>query len=106
MAALMHIFCIFALRHENGLHPLKLLLMNLNAEFIERTETLFGKAVYDRFAQALDEEPVVSIRHNELKHFSGIDGDNAPVTWARSTTMCTAWTFVRISSGTVSPPKR
>ena len=80
MAALMHIFCIFALRHENGLNPLKLLLMNLNAEFIERTETLFGKAVYDRFAQALDEEPVVSIRHNELKHFSGIDGDNVPWT--------------------------
>lgn len=56
--------------------------MNLNAEFVERTETLFGKEVYARFAQALDEEPVVSIRHNEMKHNSDISGDDVP--WASS----------------------
>ena len=57
-----------------------ILLMNLNAEFVERTEALLGKEAYARFAQALDEEPVVSVRYNEQKHYSNIDGDNVP--WA------------------------
>lgn len=54
--------------------------MELNAEFVKRTESLFGKDVYARFMQALDEEPVVSIRHNGLKRYSGTMGDDVP--WA------------------------
>ena len=41
--------------------------MNLNTDFVNRTEALFGKELYARFAQALDVEPVVSIRYNEQK---------------------------------------
>ena len=56
--------------------------MDLNAEFVERTGDLFGKETYGRFIQALEEEPVVSIRHNELKRHSDISGDDVP--WALS----------------------
>lgn len=56
--------------------------MDLNAEFVERTGGLFGKETYGRFIQALEEEPVVSIRHNELKRHSDISGDDVP--WALS----------------------
>jgi 16S rRNA C967 or C1407 C5-methylase (RsmB/RsmF family)/NOL1/NOP2/fmu family ribosome biogenesis protein len=56
--------------------------MDLNAEFVERTGALFGKETYGRFIQALEEEPVVSIRHNELKRHSDISGDDVP--WALS----------------------
>lgn len=56
--------------------------MELNADFVERTESLFGKEVYGRFVQALEEEPVVSIRHNELKRFSAISGEGIP--WTQS----------------------
>jgi 16S rRNA C967 or C1407 C5-methylase (RsmB/RsmF family)/NOL1/NOP2/fmu family ribosome biogenesis protein len=41
--------------------------MNLNTDFVNRTEALFGKELYARFAQALEIEPVVSIRYNEQK---------------------------------------
>ena len=41
--------------------------MDLNTDFVNRTEALFGKELYARFAQALDVEPVVSIRYNEQK---------------------------------------
>ena len=44
--------------------------MELNVDFITRTETLFGKDVYARFAQALDSEPVVSVRGNSGKQFA------------------------------------
>jgi 16S rRNA C967 or C1407 C5-methylase (RsmB/RsmF family)/NOL1/NOP2/fmu family ribosome biogenesis protein len=56
--------------------------MDLNAEFVERTGALFGKETYGRFIKALEEEPVVSIRHNELKRHSDISGDDVP--WALS----------------------
>lgn len=56
--------------------------MDLNAEFVERTGALFGKETYGCFIQALEEEPVVSIRHNELKRHSDISGDDVP--WALS----------------------
>lgn len=57
-------------------------VMKLDAEFIERTRALFGNEVYDRFVQALDEEPVVSIRHNANKRHSALCGDEVP--WAVS----------------------
>ena len=41
--------------------------MDLNTDFVNRTEALFGKELYAQFAQALDVEPVVSIRYNEQK---------------------------------------
>lgn len=56
--------------------------MELNAEFAERTEALFGREMYGRFVRALEEEPVVSIRHNEMKVRPGIGGENVP--WALS----------------------
>ena len=37
--------------------------MNLNAEFVNRTESLFGNEIYIRFSQALEKEPVVSVRY-------------------------------------------
>ncbi len=54
--------------------------MELKADFISRTKSLFGEEAYARFAQALDSEPVVSIRHNEQKHAS--DNYLNPVPWA------------------------
>ena len=44
--------------------------MKLNADFVNRTENLFGKEVYARFLQALDVEPVVSVRYNEKKQLA------------------------------------
>lgn len=56
--------------------------MNLNIDFIKRTEELFGKERFDRFVHALNDEPVVSLRHNGLKPISGFKGENVP--WASS----------------------
>lgn len=54
--------------------------MELNAEFVRRTEQLFGNEIYSRFSQALDEEPVVSVRYNARKHFAC--GSLSIVPWA------------------------
>lgn len=54
--------------------------MELNAEFVRRTEQLFGNEIYSRFSQALDEEPVVSVRYNARKHFAC--GSLSKVPWA------------------------
>ncbi len=55
-------------------------VMKLDAGFIDRTETLFGKERFARFVKALEEEPVVSIRHNTFKQ-GGCAGSVA-VPWA------------------------
>ncbi|MBQ8336520.1 MAG: rRNA cytosine-C5-methyltransferase [Bacteroidaceae bacterium] len=54
--------------------------MELNAEFVRRTEQLFGNEIYSRFSQALDEEPVVSVRYNARKHLAC--GSLSKVPWA------------------------
>ena len=54
--------------------------MNLNAEFVNRTESLFGNEIYIRFSQALEKEPVVSVRYNEQK--SVADDELRIVPWA------------------------
>ena len=54
--------------------------MKLNTDFTNRTETLFGKELYARFAQALDVEPVVSVRHNVKKYTA--ERDAVAVPWA------------------------
>ncbi len=54
--------------------------MVLDAEFVERTASLFGEERFAGFAAALDSEPVVSIRYNVAKHEA--DGENEPVLWA------------------------
>ena len=54
--------------------------MKLNADYVNRTETLFGKEVYARFLQALEVEPVVSVRYNEQK--SVADNSCRIVPWA------------------------
>ena len=54
--------------------------MELNTAFVERTKLLFGKERFDRFVEALDGEPVVSIRYNTSKQMP--DGDNEIVPWA------------------------
>ena len=41
--------------------------MELNGKFVERTRALFGEERYGRFVQALETEPVVSIRFNGRK---------------------------------------
>ena len=41
--------------------------MDLNTDFVERTKALFGAERYERFVQALTEEPVVSVRYNVAK---------------------------------------
>ena len=41
--------------------------MELNGRFVERTRALFGEERYGRFVQALETEPVVSIRFNGRK---------------------------------------
>ena len=53
--------------------------MNLNADFVNRTEALFGKELYARFVQALDVEPVVSVRYNE--HKLAATDELKPVPW-------------------------
>ena len=54
--------------------------MELNPAFVERTELLFGKERFARFVEALDGEPVVSIRYNTSKQTP--DDLNAVVPWA------------------------
>lgn len=54
--------------------------MTLNENFEARTRSLFGEGRYKCFASALDEEPVVSVRLNNLKPFASVDG--VPVPWA------------------------
>ena len=54
--------------------------MKLNADFVNRTETLFGKELYARFSQALDVEPVVSVRYNTRKLIA--NDDLRVVPWA------------------------
>lgn len=54
--------------------------MILNEDFEARTRALFGEERYRRFASALDEEPVVSVRLNNRKPFANISGE--PVSWA------------------------
>lgn len=54
-------------------------MMKLNADFAYRTETLFGKELYARFVQALEAEPVVSVRYNEKKHLP--DDEQRMVPW-------------------------
>ena len=54
--------------------------MELNTAFVERTELLFGKERFARFVEALDGEPVVSIRYNTSKQMP--DEDNEIVPWA------------------------
>ncbi len=54
--------------------------MELNVDFMNRTEALFGKEVFSKFMQALDSEPVVSIRYNIPK--MAADKDLRTVPWA------------------------
>ncbi|MBR3941359.1 MAG: rRNA cytosine-C5-methyltransferase [Bacteroidaceae bacterium] len=56
--------------------------MELNEKFVERTRMLFGEERYGRFVQALEKEPVVSIRVNERKMVSGLSLKTVP--WAES----------------------
>ena len=56
--------------------------MELNEKFVERTRMLFGEERYGRFVQALEKEPVVSIRVNERKMVSGLSPKTVP--WAES----------------------
>ena len=41
--------------------------MKLNTAFVDRTELLFGKERFARFIEALEGEPVVSLRYNVSK---------------------------------------
>ena len=54
--------------------------MELNDKFVERTRVLFGEERYGRFAQALEKEPVVSIRVNERKMMADLSLSVVP--WA------------------------
>lgn len=54
--------------------------MELNGVFETGTRALFGNERYGRFASALDEEPVVSVRLNDRKPFAMLGGE--PVPWA------------------------
>ena len=54
--------------------------MELNGVFETGTRALFGNERYGRFASALDEEPVVSVRLNNRKPFAKLGGE--PVPWA------------------------
>lgn len=57
--------------------------MELNKEFTERTEALFGTDRFERFSSALDLSPVVSIRHNTQKgSTTTTNADNVP--WANA----------------------
>lgn len=55
-------------------------VMELNAGFVERTRLLFGEERYVRFEQALEKEPVVSIRYNSRKMQPCVSSDVVP--WA------------------------
>lgn len=54
--------------------------MELSTDFICRTESLFGEERFRLFMQALDREPVVSVRYNPLK--SEMMEDLPKVPWA------------------------
>ncbi|MBR5593961.1 MAG: rRNA cytosine-C5-methyltransferase [Bacteroidaceae bacterium] len=54
--------------------------MKLNTAFVDRTELLFGKERFARFIEALEGEPVVSLRYNVSKQMP--DNSNAMVPWA------------------------
>lgn len=54
--------------------------MELNELFVTRTKALFGEERYARFAQALGEEPVVSVRLNDKKPYAIFEGELVP--WA------------------------
>lgn len=54
--------------------------MELNADFVNRTEKLFGKELFARFTKALDFEPVVSVRYNAEKLVA--EDNLRPVPWA------------------------
>lgn len=54
--------------------------MKLNTAFVDRTEHLFGKERFARFIEALEGEPVVSLRYNVSKQMP--DSCNAIVPWA------------------------
>ena len=60
--------------------------MEINGEFITRTKALFGEERFALFAQALCEEPRVSIRYNGAKKPAGdaLFGEEllSPVAWA------------------------
>lgn len=56
--------------------------MELNDKFVERTRVLFGEERYGRFVQALEKEPVVSIRVNERKMMA--DPSLSVVPWTGS----------------------
>lgn len=56
--------------------------MELKADFIERTESLFGKERFGRFVQALESAPVVSLRYNGAKMPAEPCDGNVP--WAAS----------------------
>ena len=54
--------------------------MKLSTAFVERTELLFGKERFARFMEALDGEPVVSIRYNVSKLIP--ENEENAVPWA------------------------
>ena len=56
--------------------------MKLNTAFVDRTERLFGKERFTRFCEALDCEPVVSIRYNVSKLMP--EAGNQMVPWAEN----------------------
>ena len=55
--------------------------MELNAEFVARTESLFGAERYSRFEEALSDDPVVSVRYNRTKCADAPETAQ-PVAWA------------------------
>ena len=56
--------------------------MKLSTAFVERTELLFGKERFARFMEALDVEPVVSIRYNVSKLIP--ENEENAVPWAEN----------------------
>ena len=54
--------------------------MELNARFVERTVSLFGEKRYARFIEALEKEPVVSVRYNVHKMLADDSLERVP--WA------------------------
>lgn len=54
--------------------------MELSADFVEQTKTLFGEERYLQFSSALETEPVVSVRHNGAKRAADLCGER--VAWA------------------------
>lgn len=56
--------------------------MELDIDFVNRTARLFGEGLYSRFSQALETEPVASIRYNGAKMVA--DDSLVRVPWALS----------------------